>query len=118
MARTASEIGRFSRLGFRDFLRIDRDDAKSLRVGGHHDAIGFFRRHAKDLFEHDDDEFPGRVVVVLEDDLVETWTFCPRLGAWRGDGIVHSDLQRGMLARPGPLVFRARPSDRTTTASS
>jgi len=83
IAPLPAELGRLLRLGLGDVAGIDRDHAHPALMRRQHHVIGALAAHAEDGFEHLDDEFARRVVVVQQNHLVERRAlgFGARLGA-------------------------------------
>lgn len=59
------------RFGFRDFVRIDPGNANAFIMNFKHNAKGFIFRLMKDRYQHKDDKFHRRIVVIMENDFVK-----------------------------------------------
>lgn len=75
------EIHHLGDFGFGNLKGIDAADAHALLVDMEHDAGGFLGRLRKELLQHMDDEFHGRVVVIQQQHLVEAGLLGLGLGA-------------------------------------
>jgi len=71
----AACVRRSRRLALGDVLREHGDHADAALMRGDHHPIRLILIHAELRLEHSDHKFPGRIVVVQQDDLVQARSF-------------------------------------------
>ena len=84
------KIDRLLRLRLGNIPRADHDHASAELMRRHHNAIAGLLAHAEDGLQHHDHEFPRRIIVVHENDLIELRPFDLglRFRLWLQDNII------------------------------
>jgi hypothetical protein len=95
-----------SSLGLGNVSGVNRDDASTAPMRGHHHSVALFLAHSEFGLEYRDDELPWRVVIVDQNDLVKARSFYFRQGfdARLGDDFSHrSNKAVGVLCEPNDV---------------